>query len=296
MYTTEQINQNSNDIDKLPTLDALRIINNEDKLVALAVEQTLPAIAKAVDSIVARIRGGGRLFYVGTGTSGRLGVLDASECPPTYGVSPDIVHGIIAGGYEACYKAVEASEDNQIAGMDDLKQHNVTSNDIVVGITASGRTPYSIGAVEYARGIGALTISISCNADSEISRVVEIPIEAVVGPEVIAGSTRMKSGTAQKLILNMISTMTMVGLGYVQGNRMTNLKARNIKLHKRAISILAHECNIDEPSAETALAAADNDLPTAIVMVRSGKSKEEAIKALHETNYVIADAISLISA
>lgn len=164
------------------------------------------------------------MFYTGTGTSGRLGVLDASECPPTFGVSPDLVQGVIAGGYDACYKAVEASEDDREAGARDLQDRGVTANDVVVGIAASGRTPYTIGAVEYARRIGALTVCVTCNENTEIARAVEIPIEAIVGPEVIAGSTRLKSGTAQKLVLNMLSTMTMVRLGYVTGNRMTNLE------------------------------------------------------------------------
>ncbi|MFN7930715.1 MAG: N-acetylmuramic acid 6-phosphate etherase, partial [Blastocatellia bacterium] len=224
MSTTEQPNPNTTEIDRLSTLDALRIINAEDKKVAVAIEQVLPAIATAVDGIVARLARGGRLFYVGTGTSGRLGILDASECPPTFGVSPELVQGVIAGGYDACYKAVEASEDDRAAGATDLQARGVTGNDVVVGIAASGRTPYTIGAVEYARQLGALTLCITCNAGTALAAAVEIPLEPIVGPEVIAGSTRLKSGTAQKLVLNMLSTMTMVRLGYVTGNRMANMQ------------------------------------------------------------------------
>ncbi|MGH9938080.1 MAG: N-acetylmuramic acid 6-phosphate etherase, partial [Blastocatellia bacterium] len=191
MTTTEQINPKTTEIDRLPTLETLRIINSEDKKVAEAVEKVLPAIARAVDGIVERMERGGRLFYIGAGTSGRLGVLDASECPPTFGVSPDLVQGVIAGGYDACYKAVEASEDDREAGAKDLRERGVTANDAVVGIAASGRTPYAIGAVRYAREIGALAICVTCNENTEIARAAEISIEPIVGPEVIAGSTRL---------------------------------------------------------------------------------------------------------
>src|SRR5262249_10820563 len=193
-------------IDRASTLEALRLINLEDQEVAVAVERTLPAVAEAVDRIVARLKAGGHLFYVGTGTSGRLGVLDASEIPPTFGASPRMVQAVIAGGYDACYKAVEASEDDRDAGARDLAARGVRSADAVIGLAASGRTPYTIGAVAYARSLGALTVSVTCNPGSEISQVTEIAIEPIVGPEVIAGSTRLKAGTAQKLVLNMIST------------------------------------------------------------------------------------------
>ncbi len=291
MTTTEQPNPNSTEIDRLSTLDALRIINSEDKKVAEAVEKVLPAIARAVDGIAARLELGGRLYYIGTGTSGRLGVLDASECPPTFGVSPDLVQGIIAGGYAACYKAVEASEDDRDAGAEDLKARGVRAIDAVVGIAASGRTPYTIGAVEYARSIGALAICITCNENTELARAVEIPIEPIVGPEVIAGSTRLKSGTAQKLVLNMLSTMTMARLGYVTGNRMTNLKARNDKLRERALGIAMIECDLDESGARSALEKANWDLRVAIVMFKAKVSRQEAEEALRRTDFIIAAAV-----
>ncbi len=292
MTTTEQTNPNTADIDRLPTLDALRIINAEDKKVADAIERVLPAIAQAVDGIVERLERGGRLFYVGTGTSGRLGVLDASECPPTFGVSPEVVQGIIAGGYEACYQAVEASEDDAAAGATDLQARGVSAQDAVVGIAASGRTPYTIGAVEYARRIGALTICITCNEDTALARVVELPIEPIVGPEVIAGSTRLKSGTAQKLVLNMLSTMAMVRLGYVKGNRMANMQTKNIKLRKRAVGIVSAECKIDEATARAVLEAADWKLPVALVMQQAGVTREEAEVALDSAGDSVTKAIT----
>jgi N-acetylmuramic acid 6-phosphate etherase len=295
MTTTEQTNPNTTEIDKLPTLDALRIFNSEDRKVAEAVERVLPAVARAVDGIVARLERGGRLFYTGTGTSGRLGVLDAAECPPTFGVSPDLVQGVIAGGYDACYKAVEASEDDREAGAKDLQARGFTPDDVVVGIAASGRTPYTIGAVEYARGIGALTICITCNENTALAAAVEVPIEPIVGPEVIAGSTRLKSGTAQKLVLNMLSTMTMVRLGYVTGNRMTNLKTSNIKLRQRATGLVMAECDLDEAAATGALEASGWDLRIAIVMVKAVASRIEAEAALQKSNYNISRAVSLLT-
>ena len=290
MNTTEQANPNTSEIDQLSTLEALRLINAEDKKVADAVEQALPTIARAVDGIVARLARGGRLFYVGTGTSGRLGVLDASECPPTFGVSPELVQGIIAGGYEACYKAVEASEDDRAAGATDLQTRGVTGGDVVVGLAASGRTPYTIGAVEYARKLGALTICITCNENTELAAMAEIPIAPIVGPEVIAGSTRLKSGTAQKLVLNMLSTMTMVQLGYVKGNRMANMQTKNIKLRQRAVGIVQDECKVDEATAQAVLESAYWKLPVALVMQQTNASREVAEAALEASNQSVARA------
>ncbi|MBK6796445.1 MAG: N-acetylmuramic acid 6-phosphate etherase [Acidobacteria bacterium] len=291
MLTTEQTNPVTSQIDTLATIEALQLINSEDRKVAEAIEKILPAVARAVDAIAERLEAGGRLIYIGTGTSGRLGVLDASECPPTFGVPPDLVQGVIAGGFEACYKSVEASEDDREAGAKDLQQRGLTSKDAVVGIAASGRTPYTIGAVEYARSIGALTICITCNSDTELARAVEIPIEPIVGPEVIAGSTRLKSGTAQKLVLNMLSTMSMVRLGYVTGNRMTNLQPKNIKLRQRATGLVMDECGIDEDAAKSALEAARWDLRIAIVMQKTGVSIEVAKEALSQTGYTIGPAV-----
>ncbi|HMV47388.1 MAG TPA: N-acetylmuramic acid 6-phosphate etherase [Blastocatellia bacterium] len=295
MTTTEQTNPNTAEIDKLPTLEALAIINREDQKVAQAVEKVLPAVALAVDGIVQRLERGGRLFYSGTGTSGRLGVLDAAECPPTFGVAPDLVQGVIAGGYDACYKAVEASEDDREAGAKDLQARGFTPDDVLVGIAASGRTPYTIGAIEYARGIGALTICITCNENTALAAATEIPIEAIVGPEVIAGSTRLKSGTAQKLVLNMLSTMTMVRLGYVTGNRMTNLKTSNLKLRQRATGLVMAECGLDEAAAIAALEAANWDLRIAIVMTQASVSKSVAEEALQQAGYTISRAITLLN-
>ena len=296
MSTTEQVNPNTTEIDSLPTLEALRIINNEDKEVAEAVERVLPAIARAIDGAAERLKRGGRLFYIGAGTSGRLGVLDAAECPPTFGVSPDMVQGIIAGGYEACYRPVEASEDDPEAGAKDLQDRGVTANDVVVGVAASGRTPYAIGAVQYARRAGALTVCVTCNENTELARAVEIPIEPVVGPEVIAGSTRLKSGTAQKMVLNMLSTMTMVRLGYVAGNRMTNLMTRNSKLRQRALGIVMAECGLDEATAKSFLETADWDLRVAIVMVKAKATREQAEDALKKSGYAISRAVAYLVA
>ena len=266
-------------------------MNDEDARVAEAVREVLPNVAKAVDEIVRRIQGGGRLYYIGTGTSGRLGVLDASECPPTFGVSPDLVQAVIAGGYDACYRAVEASEDDAAAGARDIEQRGFTKADALVGIAASGRTPYTLGAVEHARSLGALTIAITCVPDSAIAKAVEIPIVPLVGPEVIAGSTRLKAGTAQKLVLNMLSTATMIKLGYVTGNRMTNVQTRNIKLRERAIRIVQSEAGLNEEQAKRVLDEAEWILPLALVMSKSGRPKEEAQSALAESEGVIGIAI-----
>src|SRR6266404_1553323 len=270
---TEQENPRTKQISSLSTADIVRLMNDEDARVAKAVAEVLDDVTRAIDQIVTRIQAGGRLFYIGTGTSGRLGVLDASECPPTFGVSPDLVQAVIAGGYDACYRAVEASEDDATAGARDLEQRGFTRTDALVGIAASGRTPYTVGAVEYARRIGALTIAITCAPESAIAKAAEIPIVPLVGPEVIAGSTRLKAGTAQKLILNMISTATMIKLGYVTGNRMTNVQTRNFKLRARALRILQTESGLDEEHASEVLDAAEGSLPVALVMGRTGGSR-----------------------
>jgi len=289
---TEQENPKTSLIDKLPTLEALRLINEEDKTVALAVEKVLPQVGVVVDRVVDRLKNGGRLFYIGTGTSGRLGVLDASEIPPTYGVSYDLVQGIIAGGYDALYKATEASEDDKQAGADDLIARGITESDAVVGIAASGRTPYTIGAVEYARELGCFTACVVCVPDSAITKAAEVAIVPLVGPEVITGSTRMKAGTAQKLVLNMISTVTMIRLGYVSGNRMTNVKPANDKLRDRSLRILMAETDLESGAAETLLDQAGGDLRVAIVMNRTNASAEQAAKVLEENDFVIERAIN----
>src|ERR1051325_1374740 len=291
---TEQENPRTAQISSLPTAEILRLMNEEDARVPAAIAQVLPQVTNAVDRIVQRLESGGRLFYVGTGTSGRLGVLDASECPPTFGVSPDLVQAVIAGGYDACYRAVEASEDDEEAGARDLDQRGFTKADVLVGIAASGRTPYTVGAVNHAREMGALTIAVTCVPDSRIAKAAEIPIVPVVGPEVVAGSTRLKAGTAQKLVLNMLSTATMIRLGYVTGNRMTNVQTRNVKLHARAIRILESELGLNETDAVGALDAAKGSLPAAIVMQKSGRSLDEARQALAASHGVISAAIDSI--
>lgn len=288
---TEQENPRTEQISSLSTANIVRLMNDEDAGVAKAVAEVLDDVTRAIDQIVQRIQAGGRLFYIGTGTSGRLGVLDAAECPPTFGVSPDLIQAVIAGGYDACYRAVEASEDDAAAGVRDLEQRGFTKADALVGIAASGRTPYTVGAVEYARRIGALTIAITCAPESAITKAAEIPIAPLVGPEVIAGSTRLKAGTAQKLILNMISTATMIRLGYVTGNRMTNMQTRNVKLRARAIRILQSESGLDEQQAETSLDEANGNLPVALVMSQTGRSRAEAVQALQAARGVIAVAI-----
>ncbi|MBD0325683.1 MAG: N-acetylmuramic acid 6-phosphate etherase [Pyrinomonadaceae bacterium] len=288
---TEQENPRTTEIGSLPTAAIVRLMNEEDAGVAAAVERVLPEVVRAVESIVERLRVGGRLFYVGTGTSGRLGVLDASECPPTFDVSPELVQAIIAGGYDATHRAVEASEDDRSAGAADLEARGVTGRDAVVGIAASGRTPYTVGALEHARKLGAFTAAVTCVPESAITRVAEVSIVAVVGPEVIAGSTRLKAGTAQKMILNMLSTAAMIRLGYVSGNRMTNLQARNTKLRARATRILCAEAGLDETQAGAALEAAGNDLRTALVMSRTGRTRAEAERALAQSGGVVEQAI-----
>lgn len=289
---TEQENPLTADIDTVSTLDAVRLINNEDRLVADAVAEILPQIAEVIGHVVKRLKDGGRLFYVGTGTSGRLGVLDASEIPPTYGVSYDLVQGVIAGGYDALYKATEASEDNKAAGADDLKERGLTKKDTVIGIAASGRTPYTIGAVEYAKSIGCFTACVVCNPDSALADAVDIPLVAVVGPEAITGSTRMKSGTAQKMILNMISTVAMIRLGYVKGNRMTNVKPSNEKLKDRSLRILMAETGLEEASAQELMTEAGDDLRVALVMQKAKVDPETALKLLLETEFVVENAVN----
>ncbi|MEQ1764712.1 MAG: N-acetylmuramic acid 6-phosphate etherase [Pyrinomonadaceae bacterium] len=289
---TEQENPNTTTIDRVSTLDALRLINDEDKLVAAAVEKVLPEVAKAIDEIVERLRNGGRLFYVGTGTSGRLGVLDASEIPPTYGVSYDLVQGIIAGGYDALHKATESSEDNKEQGIEDLKARDVDAKDVVIGIAASGRTPYTIGAVEFAKSIGCFTACIVCNPESAITKAVDVAIVPVVGPEAITGSTRMKAGTAQKLVLNMISTAAMIHLGYVKGNRMTNMKPANEKLKERSVRILMAETHLDESAAEKLMSDAGGDLRVALVMNVANLDSASARETLDKNEWVVERAVA----
>lgn len=288
---TEGRNPETMEIDKLNTLDMLKKINDEDKKVPLAVEKVISDIAKAVDSIVERMKRGGRLIYVGAGTSGRLGILDASECPPTYGTDPNLVVGIIAGGDKAIRNAVEGAEDNSNAGMQDLININLTYNDSVVGIAASGRTPYVIGALEYAKSIGAFTIGLSCNPDTRISNIADVMITPVVGPEVIMGSTRMKAGTAQKLVLNMISTCTMIKMGKVYSNLMVDVQASNEKLIERTKRIVKLATSEDDEIIERTLQKTHFNVKLAILMIVTGLDEDKAKKLLEESGGYIVKAI-----
>jgi len=273
---TESQNPKTAQIDQLDTLAMLTAINAEDQSVPNAVAAALPAIAQAVDAIAGCLRAGGRLFYTGAGTSGRLGILDASECPPTYGTPPELVQGIIAGGEHAIFDAVEFVEDDEVAGVNDLAARGLTAQDAVVGIAASGRTPYVLGALGYARSIGAVTVGVSNNAPAPVLEAADIAVAVVTGPEAIAGSTRMKAGTAQKLVLNMISTGVMIKLGKVYGNLMVDVQVRNDKLLQRARRIVAQVGRVDDAQAAALLGASQNDVKTAIVMARTGVSATEA--------------------
>lgn len=292
---TEQENSRTANLSSFSAAEIVRLMNEEDALVAAAVAKVLPEVEKSVAGIVLKLKGEGRLFYIGTGTSGRLGVLDASECPPTFGVSPDLVQGVIAGGYEACYRAVEASEDDADAAGRDLQTRGFAKDDVLVGIAASGRTPYTVGAVRYAKSLGAFTVAVTCVPDSPITQVAEVSIVPVVGPEVVTGSTRLKAGTAQKMVLNMLSTATLVKLGYVSGNRMSNLQARNSKLRERALRVLMAETDLAESAAAVALDAGNGDIRIALVMTKTGCTAEAAKIALANSKGVVRQAINQLS-
>lgn len=291
---TETRNQNTLNIDKVSTLEMVKMINNEDKKVAVAVEAELPRIAEAIDEIAIRMNKGGRLIYIGAGTSGRLGILDASECPPTYGVSEELVQGVIAGGHEAIFRAKEGAEDSKELALEDLKNKKITENDIIVGLAASGRTPYVIGGLEYANEVGAMTIAITCNAGSEVSKAAKISIAPVVGPEVVTGSTRLKSGTAQKLVLNMLSTGAMIKLGKVYGNLMVDVKATNEKLVERAKKIVCEATGVTREEAGKYLGETNSDVKLSIFMILSKLEKEEARKVLEKNKGYISEALKNI--
>ncbi|MDK2877880.1 MAG: N-acetylmuramic acid 6-phosphate etherase [Thermoanaerobacteraceae bacterium] len=291
---TEGRNPDTMDIDMLETKEMLKKINNEDKKVPLAVEKEIPNIAKAVDVIAQRLREGGRLFYIGAGTSGRLGVLDASECPPTYGVDPEMVQGIIAGGDTAIRKSMEGVEDDAGQGKIDLMGKNLSSKDAVVGLAASGRTPYVLGAMEYARSIGILTVGICCTPENLMEKYADIMIIPVVGPEVITGSTRMKAGTAQKLVLNMISTGVMIKLGKVYSNLMVDVRATNEKLVQRARRIVKQATGAGEDIIDKVLEETEFNVKLAIVMILTGLRKDEAEKLLEKNQGHIRKAIDAV--
>lgn len=289
---TEKRNENTLHIDELPTFEIVRLINDEDKKVASAVEKELDHIAKAVDAIADRLQNDGRLIYIGCGTSGRLGVLDAVECPPTYSTPPEMVEGLLAGGYQAMFKAVEGAEDDPELGVEDLKKINFTKNDILVGIAASGRTPYVIGAMKYAKSLGATILGVTCCKDSEIDRLADIGIAPMPGPEVITGSTRMKSGTAQKMVLNMLSTASMIKLGKVYGNLMVDVKPSNRKLIDRCVSIVRNATGVSQKEAEAVLDKCDYRPKIAIVMIENKLDEQSAIEELERAGGHVAAAIA----
>lgn len=288
---TESRNSESENIDKLSTLDMLKIINNEDKKVPFAVETTLPFIAQLVDKVAEAFCQGGRLIYCGAGTSGRLGILDASECPPTYGTPHEMVVGLIAGGHKAILQAVENAEDNAELGEQDLRQLNFNEKDVLVGIAASGRTPYVIGALQYAKSLKATTGAISCNPESPIALLADISMTPVVGAEVITGSSRMKAGTAQKLILNMITTGAMIKIGKVFGNLMVDVEATNAKLVERQIRIVMQATECERAVAEQALSQCDRHCKTAILMILAGVDAQQATQMLTQNKGFIRQAL-----
>ena len=273
---TEQRNPNSMHVDSLSALEIVQLMNEEDKQVPLAIEKCLPLIAQAVERIVAAFQQDGRLVYIGAGTSGRLGVLDASECPPTFGVSPEMVKGIIAGGERALRHPIEGAEDSKAQAVVDLQTIQLSSKDVLVGIAASGRTPYVISALEYAKSLGSVTVSIASNPNSAMANIVDIAIDTVVGPEVLTGSSRLKSGTAQKLVLNMLTTASMILMGKCYQNLMVDVQASNEKLKARAIRIVMQATDCDKALAEETLKQADQNAKLAIMMILSGLDRAQA--------------------
>ena len=287
---TEQRNPNSMHVDSLSALEIVQLMNDEDKQVPLAIEKCLPQIAQAVECIVAAFQQGGRLVYIGAGTSGRLGVLDASECPPTFGVSPEMVKGIIAGGERALRHPIEGAEDSKEQAVVDLQTIQFSSKDVLVGIAASGRTPYVIGALEYAKSLGSVTVSIASNPNSAMANIVDIAIDTVVGPEVLTGSSRLKSGTAQKLVLNMLTTASMILMGKCYQNLMVDVQASNEKLKARAIRIVMQATDCDKALAEETLKQADQNAKLAIMMILSGldRAQAEALLEKHQGKLQLA--------
>lgn len=292
--TTERRNPASTTLDQMTTMEILQTINNDDKSVAFAVEEVLPVVKRVTEKIVESLKNGGRLFYIGSGTSGRIAMMDASECPPTFMTPPEMVQTIMAGGNQAFFQAVENAEDDEKQGELDLLSRNLTKNDVVIGITASGRTPYPIGGIKFASKIGAFTVGLSSNKNSLINQYTDEGIEVVVGPEILTGSTRMKAATAHKLILNMISTATMVKLGKVYENLMVDVNASNYKLKERAKSIIMEITDISYEEAEKVLEQTNFEVKPAIVMVKTNSSYQEALSALKGYNGNVRETISYL--
>lgn len=289
--TTEQNNPASMAIDQMDPIDIARLMNREDLHVVAAVERVLPAIGQAIDTVTQRVQRGGRLIYIGAGTSGRLGVLDASECPPTFNTPPSLVVGLIAGGYRALTTAIEGAEDDRQAGVEDLRGIQLGPSDTVCGIASSGRTPYVLGALAYARTLQAATIGVTCNEASELTQVCDVLIAPVVGPEILSGSTRLKAGTATKMVLNMISTGTMIRIGKTYGNWMVDLRATNVKLKDRSIRIVSGITGLGRIQAELLLATCDGEVKTAIVSHTLGISKQAAQMRLEQSNGRLRNAL-----
>jgi len=289
---TETRNERTKELDQMTIHEMLRLMNQEDQSVPRAIEKELPIIEKAIKAIIHSFEQGGRLIYMGAGTSGRLGVLDAAECVPTFSVDPGMVIGLIAGGEKAMLHAVEGAEDSEELAINDLKELDLTEKDAVVGIAASGRTPYAIGGLKYAREKGAYTISLSCNKESKVSHYAGAAIEVETGPEVLTGSTRLKAGTAQKLVLNMLSTLSMVGIGKVYQNLMIDVQPSNLKLEERAKRIIMEATDATYEEAEKVFESSKHRVKTAIVMQLTGTSKEEAEDKIKAANGFIRPAIS----
>ena len=290
--TTEARNEATKKIDQVSTLEMVTLINQEDQKVAQAIEKVLPQIAAAIDAAAERFKKGGRLIYCGAGTSGRLGALDAIELTPTYSVSPERAFGILAGGEKAMYQAIEGAEDSKELAIEDLTQHQLTARDVVIAIAASGRTPYAVSAIEYGKKVGALTISVTCNNQSPMNQLAEIGIAPIVGPEVITGSTRMKAGSAQKMVLNMFSTGIMVKVGNIYQNLMVNVQPTNEKLMQRATNIIKEAAEIEESQAKEYLEAAQLEVAPAIVMAKAHVDFKKAKQLLAEHDGRISEVLA----
>lgn len=288
---TERRNEQTMQLDEMTVEDVLRVMNAEDQTVATVIREQIPVIAEVVKHVIASFKNGGRLIYIGAGTSGRLGILDAAECVPTFGVSPDMVVGLIAGGERALIKAVEGAEDSRTLAVDDLRGLQLEARDTVIGIAASGRTPYVIGGLDYAKEVGAVTAAISCNTDAVISGYARYAIEVETGPEVLTGSTRLKAGTAQKLVLNMISTAAMIGVGKVYQNLMVDVQSTNEKLEIRAKRMIREATGVDAITAERVFGEAHGHVKTAIVMILANVPHAEAVERLQQANGFVRDAL-----
>lgn len=288
---TERRNERTMHLDDMSVEDMLTVMNAEDQTVATVIRQEIPVIKQVVERVIQSFQVGGRLIYIGAGTSGRLGVLDAAECVPTFGVSPDMVVGLIAGGERALIQAVEGAEDSQTLAVEDLQALKVNANDTVIGIAASGRTPYVVGGLDYAREIGATTAALSCNKQAVISEHADFRIEVETGPEVLTGSTRLKAGTAQKLVLNMISTAAMIGVGKIYQNLMVDVQSTNEKLEVRAKRMIVEATGVDFETAARTFTSANGHVKTAIVMILADISYDEAVERLHRANGFVRDAL-----